>query len=160
MFFSGGTVPTYLVVRNMGLMNTLWALILPGAVSAYNVFVYRAFYKGISLEIREAARIDGLGEFRTFNLISMPLLKPAVATQAIFLFIASWNNLFMPTMILSSPKRYTLPMFVQILRTEQFRSDYGVIYVGLLLTVLPLLVVYLLLSRYIIAGVALGGVKE
>ena len=114
----------------------------------------------LPIEIIEAARIDGSGEFSTFNRIAGPLLKPAVATQAIFAFIASWNNLFTPSMMLSSSDKYTLPMFVQILRTEQFRSDYGMIYMGLLVTVLPLLIVYLFLSKYIIAGVALGGVKE
>jgi len=87
-------------------------------------------------------------------------MKPAMATQAIFAFIASWNNLYVPSMMLVSSSKKTLPMFIQSLRSEQFRSDYGVIYMGLFLTVMPLLVVYFALSKYIIAGVALGGVKE
>ena len=114
----------------------------------------------LSLEIIEAARIDGSSEFSTFNRIAIPLMKPAVATQAIFAFIASWNNFFTPSMILSTQSKWTLPMFVQVLRSERFRSDYGIIYVGLVLTVVPIIIVYLCLSKYIIAGVALGGVKE
>ena len=114
----------------------------------------------LSLEIVEAARIDGSGEFHTFNSIVIPLMKPAIATQAIFAFIASWNNLFTPSIILNSSNKYTLPMFVQLLRSEQFRTDFGVIYVAILITVLPLMIVYFCLSKYIVAGVALGGVKE
>ena len=87
-------------------------------------------------------------------------MKPALATQAIFAFIASWNNFYTPSMILTSQAKYTLPMFVQLLRGERFRSDYGIIYVGLCITILPIAIVYLVLSKYIIAGVALGGVKE
>lgn len=87
-------------------------------------------------------------------------MKPAMATQAIFAFIASWNNLFTPSMMLLDKSKNTLPMFVQTLRSEQFRSDYGMIYFGLFITVLPIFVVYFALSKYIIAGVALGGVKE
>lgn len=151
----------YQFMIKIDLNDTYIPLILPAIAAPVIVFFMRQYMKAsLPVEIVEAARIDGSGEFHTFNVVSMPLLKPAVATQAIFIFVGSWNNLFMPSMILSSSSKYTLPMFVQILRTEQFRSDYGMIYVGLLLTVIPLLIVYLLLSRYIIAGVALGGVKE
>ena len=108
----------------------------------------------------EAARIDGSGELHTFNTIVLPLAKPALATQAIFQFIASWNNLFIPALLLSSDSKKTLPMFVQVLKGEQFRTDYGVVYLGLAATILPLFIVYFLLSKYIVAGVALGGVKE
>ena len=115
---------------------------------------------GFNVEIVEAARIDGSKEFNTFNTIAMPLLKPAVATQMIFAFIASWNNFYTPSMILSKQDMYTLPMFIQLLRGERFRTDYGIIYVGLVFTIIPIFVVYFTLSKYIIAGVALGGVKE
>jgi len=143
------------------LYDTYVPLIIPAIAAPSTVFFMKQYMKAsLPIEIIEAARIDGSGEFSTFNRIAGPLLKPAVATQAIFAFIASWNNLFTPSMMLSSSDKYTLPMFVQILRTEQFRSDYGMIYMGLLVTVLPLLIVYLFLSKYIIAGVALGGVKE
>ena len=114
----------------------------------------------LPLEILDSARIDGSGEFRTFNTIAMPLMKPAVATQCIFAFIGSWNNFYTPSMLLTSQAKMTLPMFVQQMRGERFRSDHGIIYVGLVVTIMPIFIVYFLLSKYIIAGVALGGVKE
>ncbi|WP_236354880.1 carbohydrate ABC transporter permease [Konateibacter massiliensis] len=151
----------YKFMIQIGLNDSYLPLIIPAIAAPATVFFMRQYMKtALPLEIIDAARIDGSGEFYTFNTIAVPLMKPAIATQAIFAFIASWNNLYTPSIILSSSTKYTLPMFVQVLRSEQFRSDYGVIYVGLLLTVLPLFVVYFALSKYIIAGVALGGVKE
>ncbi|MCI7703737.1 MAG: ABC transporter permease subunit, partial [Clostridiales bacterium] len=115
---------------------------------------------GLPLEIVEAARIDGCSELRTFNVIAMPMMKPALATQAIFTFVGSWNKLFEPTMLINSQNKYTMPMLVSLLKSDRFRTDYGTVYLALSLTVLPLFVVYFALSKYIIAGVALGGVKE
>ena len=86
-------------------------------------------------------------------------MKPAIATQAIFQFIAQWNNLFMPSFLITTDKKKTIPMFVQMLSSDQFRTDYGIVYVGIFVTIIPLIVIYLILSKYIIAGVALGGVK-
>ncbi len=148
-------------MMTIGLYNTYLPLIIP-AVAAPSTYYFMRQYmaQALSLEIVEAARIDGSGEFKTFNTIVLPLMKPAMATQAIFAFIASWNNLFTPSMILIDKSKNTLPMFVQTLRSEQFRADYGMIYLGLFVTVLPIFVVYFALSKYIIAGVALGGVKE
>ena len=148
-------------MMKIGLYNTYVPLIIP-AVAAPSTYYFMKQYmeQALSIEIVEAARIDGSGEFRTFNNIVLPLMKPAMATQAIFAFIASWNNLFTPSMMLLDKSKNTLPMFVQTLRSEQFRSDYGMIYFGLFITVLPIFVVYFALSKYIIAGVALGGVKE
>lgn len=143
------------------LYDTYWPLILPAIAAPSTVYFMKQYMTGaLSKEIIEAARIDGSGEFSTFNRIVLPLMKPAMATQAIFAFIASWNNLYTPSMMLTSTAKKTLPMFIQSLRSEQFRSDYGIIYMGLFITVIPLIVVYFALSKYIIAGVALGGVKE
>ena len=145
----------------LGLTNTFWPLILPAIASPTVVFFMRQYMlSALPLEIVEAARIDGCSEVRTFNTIAMPLMKPALATQAIFIFIASWNRLFEPTMIISSQSKYTMPMLVALLRSDRFRTDYGTVYLALSLTVLPLFVVYFLLSKYIIRGVALGGLKE
>ncbi|MCM1158363.1 MAG: carbohydrate ABC transporter permease [Bacteroidales bacterium] len=148
-------------MMKINLYNTYIPLIIP-AVAAPSTYYFMKQYmaEGLSVEIVEAARIDGSGEFKTFNSIVLPLMKPAMATQAIFAFIASWNNLFTPSMILVDKSKNTLPMFIQTLRSEQFRTDYGMIYIGLTITVLPIFVVYFALSKYIIAGVALGGVKE
>ncbi len=151
----------YKMVYNWGLSNSYIPLIIPAIAAPATVFFMRQFMiASLPLEIIDAARIDGSHEFITFNTIAMPLLKPAVATQCIFAFIGSWNNFYTPSMILSKQDRYTLPMFIQLLRGERFRSDYGIIYVGLVITVIPIFVVYAILSKYIIAGVALGGVKE
>lgn len=148
-------------MMNIGLYDTYWPLIIPAIAAPNTVYFMKQYMTGgLSVEIIEAARIDGSGEFSTFNRIALPLMKPAMATQAIFAFIASWNNLFTPSMILKSTDKNTLPMYIQGLRSEQFRQDYGMIYCGLFLTVLPLFIVYFALSKYIIAGVALGGVKE
>lgn len=146
---------------SLGLSNNYIPLIVPAIAAPATVFFMRQYMlSALPLEIIDAARIDGSGEFKTFNTIAVPLMKPAVATQAIFVFIASWNNFYTPSMLLSSQKLYTLPMFVQLMRGERFRSDYGIIYVGLVITILPIFIVYFALSKYIIAGVALGGVKE
>lgn len=145
----------------LGLGNNYIPLIIPAIAAPATVFFMRQYMlSALPLEIIDAARIDGSKEFNTFNTIAMPLMKPAVATQCIFAFIGSWNNFYTPSMLLSSQKKYTLPMFVQLMRGERFRSDYGIIYVGLVLTIMPIFVVYFVLSKYIIAGVALGGVKE
>lgn len=146
---------------SLGLGNNYAPLIIPAIAAPATVFFMRQYMlSALPLEIIDAARIDGSREFYTFNRIAMPLMKPAVATQCIFAFIGSWNNFYTPSMLLSSQKKYTLPMFVQLMRGERFRSDYGIIYVGLVITIMPIFVVYFILSKYIIAGVALGGVKE
>lgn len=145
----------------LGFGNSYVPLIVPAVAAPSTVFFMKQYMESaLPLEIIDAARIDGSTEFKTFNRIAMPLMKPAVATQAIFAFILSWNNLFTPSMLLTGQKKYTLPMFIQQMRGERFRTDYGIIYVGLVITILPIFIVYFSLSRYIIAGVALGGVKE
>lgn len=151
----------YQFMVKLHLNNTYVPLIIPAIAAPSTVFFMRQYMQSaLSLEIIEAARIDGAGEFRTFNTIVMPLMKPAVATQAIFAFIANWNNLFTPSIMLSGQEKATMPMFVQLLTSDQFRVNYGVLYMGLFITIVPIVIVYSLLSRYIIAGVALGGVKE
>ncbi len=145
----------------IGWGNNYMPLIIPAIAAPATVFFMRQYMiSALPLEILDSARIDGSGEFRTFNTIAMPLMKPAVATQCIFAFIGSWNNFYTPSMLLTSQAKMTLPMFVQQMRGERFRSDHGIIYVGLVVTIMPIFIVYFLLSKYIIAGVALGGVKE
>ena len=145
----------------LNLVNTYVPLIVPAIASPSLVFFMRQYMiAGLPLEIVEAARIDGCSELRTFNVIAMPMMKPALATQAIFTFVGSWNKLFEPTMLINSQSKYTMPMLVALLKSDRFRTDYGTVYLALSLTVLPLFVVYFALSKYIIAGVALGGVKE
>lgn len=150
----------YRFMLDLNLVDTYIPLIIPAIASPAVVFFMKQYMEStLSIEMIEAARIDGSREFNTFNMIILPIMKPAVATQAIFQFIAQWNNLFTPTIMLTSDSKKTLPMFVQLLSSNQFRTDYGVVYVGLFVTIIPLVIVYFILSKYIVAGVALGGVK-
>lgn len=151
----------YQFMYKLGWTNNFLPLILPAIAAPAVVFFMRQYLLAtLSIEIVEASRIDGSGEFSTFNRIIIPLMMPAVATQAIFAFVANWNNLFMPLILLTQKEKYTMPIMVSLLRGDIYKTEFGSIYMGLALTALPLFVVYFLLSRYIIAGVALGGVKE
>ena len=150
----------YQMVYKIHMTNHLIMLILPAIASPSMVFFMRQYMKpALSLEIVQAARIDGAGEFFIFNRIALPIMKPAIATQAIFSFVTSWNNLFTPLVLLTDQKKYTLPIMVSLLRGDIYKTEYGSVYLGLTLMALPLIIVYLLLSKYIIAGVALGSVK-
>ena len=150
----------YQMVYKIHMTNRLSMLILPAIASPSMVFFMRQYlYPTLSMEIVQSARIDGAKEFMIFNRIVLPIMKPAIATQAIFSFVASWNNLFTPLVLLTDQKKYTMPIMVSLLKGDIYKTEYGSVYLGLTLTVLPLIIVYLLLSKYIIAGVALGGVK-
>ena len=141
--------------------NNLLPLILPAIAAPGTVFFMRQFMiPALPMEIVQSARVDGASEFRTFNQIVLPIMKPAMATQAIFAFVASWNNLFIPQILLTKKEVYTMPIMVSLLNGDIYKVEYGAIYLGILLTVLPIFVIYFALSKYIIAGVALGGVKE
>jgi len=136
-------------------------LIIPAIAAPGTVFFLKQYLSAnLQLSLVEASRIDGAGEFLTFNKIVMPLMMPAMATMGIMAVIGSWNNYLTPLMLLSNPTMKTLPMMVKELRGDIYRTEYGSIYVGLSLTALPLMLVYFALSKYIIAGVAVGGVKE
>lgn len=150
----------YQMVFKVGLTNRLFILILPSIAAPSMVFFMRQYLQPtLSPEIVQSARIDGAGEFRIFNTIVLPIMKPAIATQAIFTFVGSWNDLFRPLILLTKSKKYTMPILVSLLKGDIYKKEYGSIYLGLSITAIPLIVVYLLLSRYIIAGVALGSVK-
>ena len=150
----------YQMVYKLHMTNNLLMLILPVIASPAIVFFMIPYMMpALSLEIVQSARIDGAKELYTFNHIALPIMKPAIATQAIFSFVASWNNLFTPLVLLTDQKKYTLPIMISLLRGDIYKTEYGCVYLGLSLTALPLIIVYLLLSKYIIAGVALGSVK-
>lgn len=145
----------------IGLTNSFLPLIIPSIAAPGTVFFMRQYLLGtLQLDVVNSARIDGAGEFHIFNRIILPIMKPALATQAIFTFVISWNNLFMPMVLLTDTEKYTLPIMVSLLRGDIYRTEFGAVYLGLSLTVLPLFIVYFILSKYIIAGVALGSVKE
>ena len=162
------TIPTQVtalgfvrLVTNMKLEDNFIPLIIP-AIAAPTVFFYMKQYmdSSLPLEIVEAARIDGSGEIRTFNQIVLPILKPAIAVQMIFSFVASWNNYFTPALILHKDKLKTLPILIAQLRSADWlKFDMGQVYMMIAFSILPVIVVYLLLSRFIVQGIALGSVK-
>lgn len=149
------------LMNNMHLDDTFIPLILPAFAAPVTVFYMKqSMESGLSLSLIEAARIDGSGEFSTFNSIVIPLMKPAIAVQAIFSFVSSWNNYFTPALILHTDKKKTLPILIAQLRAADWlKFDMGQVYVMILFSILPVVVVYLILSRNIVGGVALGGVK-
>ena len=141
--------------------NSLWPLILPAIATPAVVFFMRQYLIAtLSIDVVNSARIDGSGEFATFNRIILPIMKPAMATQAIFSFVFSWNELFRPLILLTDNEKYTMPIMVSLLRGDIYKTEFGSIYLGLSMTVLPLFIIYFLLSKYIIEGVALGSIKE
>lgn len=150
----------YQMVYKIHMTNKLMMLILPAIASPSLVFFMRQYMQpAVSASLVESARIDGAKEFFTFNAIVLPIMKPAIATQAIFTFVTSWNDLFKPLVLLTNKDKYTLPIMVSLLKGDIYKTEYGSIYLGLTLTALPLIIVYFLLAKYIVAGVALGSVK-
>ncbi len=150
----------YQMVYKIHMTNRLSMLILPAIASPSIVFFMRQYMiPALSMEIIQSARIDGAREFYIFNRIALPIMKPAIATQAIFCFVNSWNNLFTPLILLTAQQKYTLPIMISLLRGDIYKTEFGAVYMGLTMTALPLIIVYLALSKYIIAGVALGSVK-
>lgn len=149
------------LVRSMNLMNTFWPLIIP-SIAAPIVFFFLKQYmeSSLPLEIIEAGRIDGAHEFKTFNKIVMPIMKPAIAVQLIFSFTSSWNNYFVPSLIINKRDVKTLPILIAQLRSADFlKFDIGKVYMMIALSIFPVVIVYLVLSRSIVQGVALGSVK-
>jgi len=151
----------YQFMYTLNLTNSFIPFIVPSIAAPPIVFFMRQYLLStFSLDIVNAARIDGSNEFRTFNFIVLPMMKPALAMQAIFVFVGSWNALLMPIILLNDQKMYTMPIMVNQLRGNIYRTEFGSIYVALTMSVIPLFIVYFSLSKYIIAGVQLGGVKE
>ena len=150
------------LITKMGMYDSWAPLIIPSIASpAVFYFMYSYLQSSLPLSLVEAARIDGSNEFRTFNHIVMPIMKPAIAVQAIFTFVGSWNNYFTPALIIQSKSKMTVPILIATLRGADYMNfDMGKIYMMITVAIVPIIVVYLLLSKYIIAGVTLGGVKE
>ena len=144
-----------------GLTDSYIPLILPG-IAAPVVFFYMKQYMAsvLPMEIVDAARVDGSGEFYTFNRIVLPMIKPAIAVQMIFSFVESWNNYFLPALLLNKNEMKTVPIMIAQLRAADYsKFDLGKVYMFILLAILPVLAVYIFLSRFIIKGVTAGSVK-
>lgn len=149
------------LMDKMNLSDSFIPLIVPSIAAPVTFFYMKQYMESnLPLEIVEAARIDGSGEFKTFNTIVFPLMKPAIAVQAIFTFVSSWNNYFIPALLLQSDKKKTLPVLIAQLRSADFlKFDMGQVYVMIAFSIFPVIVVYILLSKFIVEGVTAGGVK-
>lgn len=149
------------MITGMNMKDTFYPLIIPAIVAPSCVFFMKQYMESsLPLEIIEAARIDGSGEFKTFNSIILPIMKPALAVQAIFGFTSSWNNYFTPSLVLTKAEMKTLPLWIAYLRSADFtKFDMGQLYMMIAFSIFPVVLVYLVLSKFIVQGVTLGSVK-
>ena len=152
-------VPMFVLVSNMGLVNTYPALMLPFLAGPLGVFLMRQFMLGIPDALIEAARIDGAGEFRVFARIVLPQCGPPLATLAILTFLSSWNNFLWPLVVAQTEKMYTLPVALSLYSVGTNGTYYGLLMAGSVLVVTPILVLFLLLQRYFVQGIAMTGIK-
>jgi len=151
----------YKMVKGMGLLNSFLPLILPSISSAATVFFIKQYGEtAISRSVIESARIDGASELKIFNRIALPMLSPAIFTMGITGFIASWNNYMMPLILLSDPKKFTLPLIIRILNADTQDRTVGGMYLAIAISIVPIMIVFFAFSRYIIDGVNAGGEKE
>ena len=149
------------LIDTMDLKNSFIPLIVPSIAAPVTFFYLKQYMQStLPMEIIEAARIDGSGEVRTFNTIVLPMMRPAIAVQAIFTFVGTWNNYFMPALLLSDEKKKTLPILIAQLRSADWlKFDMGQVYMMIALSILPVVIVYLFLSKNIVEGIAAGSVK-
>ncbi|MBO6176237.1 MAG: carbohydrate ABC transporter permease [Treponema sp.] len=150
------------LLENIMMLDSLAALYIPAIASPVVFFyMYQAMQSTLPVSIVEAARVDGCNEFLTFNRIVLPMMKPAIAVQAIFSFVSSWNNYFTPALVIDSDKKKTIPILIAQLRGADYKSfDMGQVYMMICMAIIPLVIIYLILSKSIISGVTVGGVKE
>ena len=150
------------LITKLGMIDTLAALYIPSIAAPIVFFyIYQAMESTLPYSIVEAARVDGCNEFRTFNTIVLQMMKPSIAVQAIFAFVSPWNNYFTPQLVISSKEKKTIPILIAQLRSADYQKfDMGQVYMTICLAIVPLIIVYLFLSRSIISGATAGGVKE
>ena len=151
-------IPVYLIIRNLGLIDSLWALILPGTAGVFGIFLMRQYIQTLPSELEDAARIDGCSEFGVFRHVILPLSGPAMAALAIFTFVRSWNDFLWPVIALNRPQNYTLTVGVANLQGE-FMTDWGIIFSGAALAALPMIAFFFLFQKYFMEGVRMGALK-
>jgi putative aldouronate transport system permease protein len=174
MFFNGGIVPNYVLISALGMKNTMWAVILPGAISVFNLLVMKAFFESLPRELEEAAQIDGLGWFGIFRRIVLPLSKPVIATMVLFYSVAYWNDWFAAFLYLDKQELFPVTLFLRNLiagasttasegaaaaGTTTAAINANIQSVTMILTIIPILCVYPFVQRYFVSGVMLGSVK-
>ncbi len=151
-------IPNYLIVENFGWLDTILAITVPGAASAFGVFFLRQFFVGLPVEVEEAARIDGAGEFRIFFQVALPLAKPALATLAVLAFLGNWNDFLWPVYVLLSPENMTLQPGLAMLQGA-YRTHFAIVMAGAVIASIPVLVLFAFAQRQIVDSVAGAAVK-
>jgi multiple sugar transport system permease protein len=152
-------VPLFVLVSNLGMVNSYPGLILPWLAGPFGVFLMRQFIMGLPDELIDAARVDGAGEFRIFTSVILPLCGPALATLGILTFLASWNNFLWPLVVAQSEQKYTLPVALALYAIGENSTRYGLLMAGSVMVILPILIVFVLLQRYFVQGIAMTGLK-
>ncbi|MGN9909418.1 carbohydrate ABC transporter permease [Phytohabitans sp. LJ34] len=152
-------VPQFVMVSNLGLVNSYGGLILPFLATPFGVFLMRQYLLSIPDELIEAARVDGAGELRIFARIVLPLCGPALATLTILTFLASWNNFLWPLVVATTEDKYTLPVALALYSVGQNRIDFGLVLAGAVAVLLPVVIVFVLLQRHFLRGIATTGLK-
>ena len=148
-------------MAKIGLADNYLSLILPSIAAPAAVFFAKQYLESIMIpDLIDAGRVDGCSELGIFHRIMMPIAMPGAFTLALFTFVASWNNFFNPYILISSREKYTLPMLIQTLRGDVYRPEYGAIYFGLAASIVPIIIIYILFSRFIVNGISMGAVKE
>jgi ABC-type glycerol-3-phosphate transport system permease component len=151
-------VPSFRIVNAMGLIGTFWAVIIPGAAATFGVFLSRQFMLAIPTELLEAARIDGAGTPRIFLSVVLPLCKPLLAVLTLLSLMAQWNDFLWPLIVLRDPTLYTLPIGLQFLQ-GQYQTDYGALMAMTLVSVIPLVILFLAFQRFFVQGLATTGLR-
>jgi multiple sugar transport system permease protein len=153
-----GMLPLFLMVQKIGLVNTPWGVMIPGLASIFGIFMIRQYALSIPDELLDAARVDGASEFRIFSTIVLPLLMPILVTWAAFSFLSQWNDFLWPLIVLSDERRFTLPVALASLSGEHVQ-DTELMLAGSVITVLPVLILFLALQRHYMRGIMMGSVK-
>ena len=157
--FVVGMVPSFIIMSWFGWINTYWALIIPGAASAFDIFLFRQYIQSIPDDLIDAARMDGAHDFAVYSMVILPLIQPALITIGLMTFFGSWNSFLWPLIVLRSREMYTVLLAVNTMPAARFNTPWGAVMAGSTFAVFPLVVLFLLLQRYIVSGLMLGGVK-
>ncbi|MDN5305211.1 MAG: cellobiose transport system permease protein [Fusobacteriaceae bacterium] len=156
-----GLIGYFELNNKLGLLDTYIPLIIPALTNTMTIFFLKQYVEqSLPKSLVEAARIDGAGEFMIFNKISLPIMLPAIATMSIFNFVGSWNNYISPLVLLFTREKYPLPVLISIVRGSAYRTNYGAMYLAIAISVVPILIAFSVLSKYIINGLTIGAVKE
>lgn len=152
-------IPLYLIIKGMGIVNSLWALIIPGLVSAYGIFLSRQFMTGIPTALVDAARIDGCGEFQIYWRIILPLSKPVLSALGIFAFMANWDSFIWPLLVLDDLTKRTLPLGLALFRQQFGIMNWNIVMAGTIVSILPVMIIFFIAQKNFIEGIALSGLK-